>query len=116
VSNPEPTPRVPPGDSAEAQRDAGERYKSTVRLPRTEFPMKANLPALEQRLLEQWRGMDLYAEVLKKNAGRPLFVLHDGPPYANGALHLGHILNKTLKDMVAKFRNMSGYLTNFVPG
>ncbi|MBI5498090.1 MAG: isoleucine--tRNA ligase [Deltaproteobacteria bacterium] len=78
--------------------------------------MKANLPQLEPRLLAHWERTDLYARVLEKNRAGKLFVLHDGPPYANGNIHHGHILNKTLKDIVAKYRNMTGWLCNLVPG
>ncbi|MEW5849968.1 MAG: isoleucine--tRNA ligase [Myxococcota bacterium] len=106
-------------DETQAQTAAqaeGDKYSATVRLPRTDFPMKANLPQLEPKLLERWESGKLYAKVIQKNQGRPLFVFHDGPPYANGNIHHGHILNKTLKDMVVKYRNMAGWLTNFVPG
>ncbi len=101
-----------PNDSSGAPRD----YKDTLNLPRTEFPMKGNLVQLEPKLLGAWEEQDVYAKILEKNAGRPLFVLHDGPPYANGHLHAGHALNKILKDIVVKYRNMSGRLCDFVPG
>ena len=75
-------------------------YKKTLNLPQTSFAMKANLPQNEPKRLEQWRGMNLYQRIREKSAGRPKFVLHDGPPYANGRIHIGHALNKTLKDIV----------------
>ena len=91
-------------------------YKKTLNLPQTTFAMKANLPQNEPRRLEQWRGMNLYQRIREKSAGRPKFVLHDGPPYANGRIHLGHALNKTLKDIVVKSRTMLGYDSPYIPG
>jgi isoleucyl-tRNA synthetase len=91
-------------------------YRATVRLPRTDFPMKANLPQLEGRLLARWKEQKLHARILERNAGRPLFVLHDGPPYANGSIHHGHVLNKVLKDVVVRYRNMAGWMAHLVPG
>ena len=91
-------------------------YKSTVFLPRTEFPMKAGLPTLEPRLLERWERTDLYARLRDKSRGRPTFVLHDGPPYANGNIHLGTALNKILKDIVNRAQQMLGKDANYVPG
>ncbi len=91
-------------------------YKSTLNLPQTEFPMKGNLAQLEPKMLERWDAQDLFGQVVKKNAGRPLFVLHDGPPYANGHLHAGHALNKVLKDIVVKYRNLAGHQADYVPG
>jgi isoleucyl-tRNA synthetase len=91
-------------------------YKKTLNLPQTSFAMKANLPLNEPKRLEQWRGMNLYQLIREKSAGRPKFVLHDGPPYANGRIHIGHALNKTLKDIVAKSRTMLGFDSPYVPG
>jgi len=91
-------------------------YKKTLNLPQTTFAMKANLPLNEPKRLEKWRGMDLYRLIREKSAGRPRFVLHDGPPYANGRIHIGHALNKTLKDIVVKSRTMLGYDSPYVPG
>jgi isoleucyl-tRNA synthetase len=91
-------------------------YKNTVFLPATDFPMKAGLPALEPKLLARWQEMDLYAKMREHARGRPQFVLHDGPPYANGHLHLGHALNKILKDFVVKSQQMSGRDAPYVPG
>ena len=91
-------------------------YRETIFLPQTEFPMRAGLPALEPRILEGWR--DLYARVraTRRAAGAPLFVLHDGPPYANGAIHIGHALNKLLKDFVVRSRFALGFDVDYVPG
>ncbi|MBM4378857.1 MAG: isoleucine--tRNA ligase [Deltaproteobacteria bacterium] len=91
-------------------------YKDTINLPKTDFPMKGNLAQLEPRMLERWDKEGTFARVLEKNAGKPRFVFHDGPPYANGHIHIGHALNKILKDMVVKYRNLSGRQCDFVPG
>ena len=91
-------------------------YKSTLNLPNTSFPMKANLAQREPRILENWDAINLYGKICEKNAGRPKFILHDGPPYANGELHLGHAINKALKDFVVKSRQMSGFDAPYVPG
>ena len=91
-------------------------YKKTLNLPQTTFAMKANLPQAEPARLERWRAMDIYRLIREKSAGRPKFVLHDGPPYANGRIHIGHALNKTLKDIVVKSRTMLGYDSPYVPG
>ena len=90
--------------------------KDTLNLPRTDFPMKADLPRREPKILEQWDRMDLYAALRRARAGRPRFVLHDGPPYANGHIHLGQALNKILKDIVVKSRSMMGFDAPYVPG
>src|SRR5690348_14182097 len=90
--------------------------KKTVNLPQTEFPMKANLPQAEPKTLERWNTMDLYGEIRRVRNGRPRFVLHDGPPYANGKIHLGHAFNKILKDFVVKSKSMSGFDSPYVPG
>jgi isoleucyl-tRNA synthetase len=91
-------------------------WKDTLNLPRTEFPMKANLQTTEPKTLAWWKEIDLYAEIRKSRAGRPTFVLHDGPPYANGQIHLGTALNKILKDFVVKSRTMAGFDSPYVPG
>ncbi|MBI4481269.1 MAG: isoleucine--tRNA ligase [Acidobacteria bacterium] len=90
--------------------------KDTLNLPRTSFPMKANLPGTEPQILESWEGMGLYGKILEARKGRASFVLHDGPPYANGNIHLGHALNKILKDLVVKTRSMAGSHSPYVPG
>ena len=91
-------------------------WKDTLNLPRTEFPMKANLPVAEPLALARWAEMDLYGQIRKAREGRPTFVLHDGPPYANGQIHLGTALNKILKDFVVKSRSMAGFDAPYVPG
>ncbi|MDP6415085.1 MAG: isoleucine--tRNA ligase, partial [Gammaproteobacteria bacterium] len=91
-------------------------YKDSLNLPHTEFPMKANLAQREPAMLAKWQELDLYHQICVKNAGRPKFILHDGPPYANGELHLGHAINKTLKDIVVKSRQLSGYDAPYIPG
>jgi isoleucyl-tRNA synthetase len=90
--------------------------KATLTLPKTDFPMKANLPQNEPVRLERWAKLDIYAQLRKAAAGRPSYLLHDGPPYANGPLHLGHALNKGLKDFVVKSKTMAGYDSPYVPG
>jgi len=91
-------------------------YKSTLNLPHTEFSMKANLAQREPAMLKQWQDLDLYNKICAKNSGKPKFILHDGPPYANGELHLGHAINKTLKDIVVKSRQLSGFDAPYIPG
>lgn len=91
-------------------------YRPTIFLPKTDFPMKGDLPHREPELLKRWEDMDLYGLMMKKAEGRELFVLHDGPPFANGNIHLGHALNKILKDVVNKSQYKLGKLTPFVPG
>jgi isoleucyl-tRNA synthetase len=90
--------------------------KATLALPQTAFPMKANLPQNEPLRLAKWADLDLYAELRKACAGRPAFLLHDGPPYANGPIHLGHALNKGLKDFIVKSKTMAGFDAPYVPG
>ncbi|MCK4552055.1 MAG: isoleucine--tRNA ligase [Tenericutes bacterium] len=91
-------------------------YKDTLCMPKTGFPMRGNLGQKEPIIQKQWKEMDLYNLVLNKNEGRPLYILHDGPPYANGAIHAGHALNKILKDFVVRYKNMSGFRTPYIPG
>jgi len=90
--------------------------KSTLNLPKTDFPMKANLPQREPKRLEQWEAMRIYERIREAHKGEPIYVLHDGPPYANGPIHLGHALNKTLKDFIVKARTMSAFDAPYVPG
>ena len=99
-------------NTASAQRD----YSATLNLPRTEFPMRAGLPEREPRMLERWAEIDLYGQLRRDSKGRDRFVLHDGPPYANGDIHIGHALNKILKDLVTRGAQMQGYDSNYVPG
>jgi isoleucyl-tRNA synthetase len=91
-------------------------YKETLNLPRTDFPMKADLPRREPLFLKRWADLDLYGRIRTQSQGRPKFILHDGPPYANGHIHLGHALNKILKDIIVKSRQMTGYDSPYVPG
>lgn len=91
-------------------------YKSTLNLPQTDFPMKADLPKREPAFLKTWEDRDLYQLIRKKLSGKPKYVLHDGPPYANGDIHIGHALNKTLKDIIVKYKTMQGFDSPFVPG
>ena len=91
-------------------------YNKTLNLPETEYPMRGNLPAKEPVMLENWDNEQLYKKILEKNEGKPSYILHDGPPYANGDIHLGTALNKVLKDIIVKQKNMSGYKANYVPG
>ena len=90
--------------------------KDTLLMPNTKFPMRGNLPNKEPEFLKRWDEMDLYNKILEKNAGKPSYVLHDGPPYANGNIHIGHALNKILKDFIVKYKNMNGFVSPFVPG
>ena len=91
-------------------------YKKTLNLPRTAFPMKASLPKREPEILKQWETMGLYAQIRESSAGRTQFILHDGPPYANGHIHIGTALNKILKDIVIRSRQMNGFSSPYVPG
>lgn len=93
-----------------------EDYNKTLNLPKTDFPMKANLPVREPQMMQKWDKEDLYHSLMKKNEGKPMYVLHDGPPYANGDIHLGTALNKVLKDMIVRYKNMSGFKAPYVPG
>src|SRR6478609_1048593 len=101
---------------ADDKPQKNDRYRDTVFLPKTSFAMKAGLPQREPELLKRWEAIDLYNTLRKQSAGRPKYVLHDGPPYANGHLHIGHALNKILKDIVTRSRQMQGYDSNYVPG
>ncbi|MFN3172481.1 MAG: isoleucine--tRNA ligase [Hyphomicrobiales bacterium] len=91
-------------------------YSQTLFLPKTDFPMRAGLPKKEPEILKSWDEQNLYKKLREQSAGRPRYILHDGPPYANGHLHIGHALNKTLKDMVTRSKQMAGYDSNYVPG
>ena len=91
-------------------------YSETLFLPKTDFPMRAGLPQKEPEILKRWRKLDLYGRLREAAKGRPRFILHDGPPYANGNIHIGHALNKILKDVVTKSHQMLGFDSNYVPG
>jgi len=96
--------------------DGGKDYKHTISLPATAFPMRGDLPKREPGMLAAWQEMGLYQRVREKAKGRPTFVLHDGPPYANGSIHIGHAVNKILKDLVVKSKLLSGFDAPYVPG
>lgn len=91
-------------------------YNSTLNLPKTDFPMRGNLPKKEPDMLKNWDESRLYYKIEERNSGKPTYILHDGPPYANGDIHLGTALNKVLKDIIVKYKNMSGYNSPYVPG
>lgn len=91
-------------------------YNTSLNLPKTEFPMRGNLPKREPEMLKKWDEENLYEDIIKRNEGKPNYTLHDGPPYANGDIHLGTALNKVLKDIIVKYKNMSGYRSHYVPG
>src|ERR1700744_1521846 len=105
------------GAAADAAAASGGRdWSKTLFLPETEFPMRAGLPDLEPKLLKRWDEIGLYEKLRSQSKGRVKFVLHDGPPYANGNIHIGHALNKILKDLVVKSHQMLGNDSNYVPG
>ena len=91
-------------------------YKHTLNLPNTAFAMKANLAQREPGMLKQWTDEDLYQQIRAARAGRPQFILHDGPPYANGDIHIGHSVNKILKDIIVKSKTLGGYDAPYIPG
>ena len=91
-------------------------YKHTLNLPATGFPMKAGLPNREPQTLARWQEIDLYNKLREQAKGRPQFILHDGPPYANGDIHIGHAVNKILKDIILKSKTLSGFDAPYVPG
>ncbi len=102
----------------EKRRDVADKpdYKSTMNLPQTEFPMRANLAKREPEWLEFWAENDIYAKSLEVNEGGETFILHDGPPYANGHIHMGTAFNKVFKDLIVKYKTMRGYWSPYVPG
>ena len=91
-------------------------YKHTLNLPQTDFPMKADLPKREPLLLQNWVRQGIYKLINEKNQNQPKYILHDGPPYANGDIHIGHALNKTLKDIIIKYKTLRGFSSSYVPG
>ncbi len=91
-------------------------YNASLNLPKTDFPMRAGLPAREPEMLKRWQEMDLYNELLKKNEGKPRFNLHDGPPFSNGNIHMGTAMNKSIKDFITRSKAMRGYYTPYIPG
>ncbi|HEX3506445.1 MAG TPA: class I tRNA ligase family protein, partial [Xanthobacteraceae bacterium] len=103
---------APKSAGAAKERD----YSQTLFLPKTDFPMRAGLPQKEPEILARWKKLGLYEALRAEAKGRPRFVLHDGPPYANGNIHIGHALNKILKDVVTRSQQMLGFDSNYVPG
>lgn len=93
-----------------------QEYNDTVNLPSTEFPMRANLPQREPEILKKWEEMPLYETLMEKNKDKPFYILHDGPPYANGDMHIGHALDNVLKDFVVRYKSMTGYQAPYIPG
>ncbi len=91
-------------------------YNKTINLPKTDFPMRAGLPKREPEMLKRWEAEDVYHELLKKNEGKPLFNLHDGPPFSNGSIHMGTAMNKAIKDIITRSYAMRGYYTPYIPG
>ncbi len=91
-------------------------YNATLNLPKTEFPMRAALPKREPGMLEEWNKKDLYHKMIKRNEGKPKFILHDGPPFSNGNIHMGTAMNKVLKDFIVKYHNMTGWYAPYIPG
>jgi len=104
------------GTTALGKTDDSKNYKETLNLPQTAFPMKAQLSRREPEILKQWETMGLYKKITECAEGRKKFILHDGPPYANGNIHLGTALNKILKDIIVKSRCMEGWNSAYVPG
>lgn len=102
--------------SKEDKTEDPNKYKDTIHLPRTDFPMRGNLPQNEPKMIEFWEKSNIYDKVLDKNSSAEIFCMPDGPPYANGNIHLGHVLNKVLKDIVIKYKNLSGKHSAFIPG
>ena len=99
-----------------SENERNRDFRDTVTTPETAFPMRGNLPTREPEWLAHWEKMDLFNRLREESAGRPKFVLHDGPPYANGNLHIGHALNKILKDVINRSHQMLGKDAHYVPG
>ena len=91
-------------------------HKSTLNLPQTDFPMRGNLAQREPKILKKWQQMDLYNKLREAGKGKEQFILHDGPPYANGDIHIGHAVNKILKDIIVKSKTLSGFDAPYAPG
>src|SRR5687768_12541595 len=97
-------------------KEQKKNYKDTLNLPQTAFPMEAKLVANEPARLQRWKESRLYEKVIAARAGAPKWVLHDGPPFANSDIHIGHVVNKTLKDVFMRYKTMAGFQTPYVPG
>ncbi|MDD4509992.1 MAG: class I tRNA ligase family protein, partial [Oscillospiraceae bacterium] len=91
-------------------------YNQTINLPKTDFPMRAGLPKREPDMLKSWYDQDVYGALMKHNEGKPRFILHDGPPFSNGYIHMGTAMNKCLKDFILRYKNMSGFHAPYTPG
>mgnify|MGYP000372220369 FL=1 len=91
-------------------------YKDTLLMPKTDFEMRGNLPKKEPGYVSRWQETNMYEKVIKQNEGKDSFVFHDGPPYANGNMHMGHMLNKVIKDVICRYKNMNGFYTPYIPG
>ena len=105
------------GNSGKAAANTSKAdYKSSMNLPQTDFPMRAGLPQNEPKRLEKWAQLDLYHRIQEQNRGHESYILHDGPPYANGPIHIGHAFNKVLKDIIVKYKSQLGYFSPYVPG
>src|SRR4030042_977507 len=96
--------------------DKKKSYRDSLNLPKTAFDMKANLTQREPPMRKQWAEENIYKKILKSRENCPLYILHDGPPYANGDIHMGHVINKVLKDMVVKYKTMTGFKAPYLPG
>ena len=101
---------------AKQDKENTSEFTNTLNLPQTDFSMRGNLPQKEPAMLQHWNDIDIYGKIREKSKGKPKFILHDGPPYANGDIHLGHALNKVLKDIIIKYKTMTGYDAPYVPG
>ena len=108
--------RNPPFKNREKENKIVSQYKDTLNLPKTKFPMRGNLPKREPEFLKHWEQLKIYEKLREQRKDKPSFILHDGPPYANGDIHIGHAVNKILKDIIIKSRTLSGYNTPYVPG
>ncbi len=91
-------------------------YKDTLLMPKTDFEMRGNLPKKEPGYVSRWQEANMYEKVIKQNEGKDSFVFHDGPPYANGNMHMGHMLNKVIKDVICRYNNMEGLIHHYIPG
>lgn len=91
-------------------------YNATMNLPKTEYPMRAGLPKMEPGILQDWEENRLYDKMIERGEGRPQYILHDGPPYANASIHTGTAMNKVLKDVIVRYKNMSGFQAPYIPG
>src|SRR3954453_1329365 len=110
------TTQAQPQQPAPSAKQEKKNYKQTLNLPQTAFPMEAKLVQNEPKRLAMWTECRLYEKLITARASSPKWVLHDGPPFANGDIHIGHLINKTLKDVILRFKSMQGFQTPYVPG